>query len=130
MLVGQHRLAEVDDGEVGAARPDVGEQDVPAARGEREPVGRSAAPSGRPGAVDRAARRGRAARRRAVLTVVRASPAAGTRSALLTAVPEATSRATVLSVTAASSRPDSAARSAAAAAAGTGQHLGPISSEK
>ena len=35
----------------------------------------------------------------AALTVVRAMPAAGTRSALLTAAPEATSRATVLSVT-------------------------------
>src|SRR4029079_15530463 len=42
------------------------------------------------------------------LTVVRASPAACTRSALLTAVPEATNRASVLSVTGPSRRADRA----------------------
>jgi hypothetical protein len=44
------------------ARPDVGEQDVPAVGGQREPVGGPAAPGGGAGARPGAARRGRAAR--------------------------------------------------------------------
>ena len=79
---------------------EVGDQHVPAARGEREPVGRPAAPRRRPGADDPE----HPAVEQLVdpaLTVVRAMPAAGTRSALLAAAPDAISRASVLSVTSA-----------------------------
>ncbi len=46
--VGPHGLAQVDDGEVRAVCTEVGDQHVPAARGEREPVGRAPAARGGP----------------------------------------------------------------------------------
>ena len=52
MFVGHHLLAQVEHREVGAARAHVGEQHVPAARRERQPVGGPTAPRGRPGARD------------------------------------------------------------------------------
>ena len=71
-----HRLAQVEHREVGAAGAHVGEQHVPAARGERQPVGGPTTPGvGRVPAIRTTPRSSSSST--AALTVVRAMPGGG-----------------------------------------------------
>ena len=117
----EHRLRAVADVEVdvfvgdhlaGSGRPPRGgrrarprRRAARVRRAGRTPAGRRAARVPASDGYRRSARTPRlSSSSTAALTVVRAMPAAGTRSALLCAAPDAISRATVLSVTSASTR--------------------------